>query len=414
MKNRAVDDARGVLCPDVHSTDEGTEYLGASIPLKWGESVVNILAYVHLRNIVNSTGAGRVARHLVENLVLLPGIHIDILADAGDHKKVIGQLGRPWTKLRYHLFETDTSVQQARWALTGTPRAERYWPEADVVYCTAESYVPTRSKRLVVTVHDAAIFEEEAHEPGYVLFKQRLKWRVLYSILARRADLLHTVSHYSAERLGHYFPAIRSRLRVVHNAAPERFFGPVSQKGEEFLEKTALKERPYILVPGGLQYRKNAESVLNSVTLLKSRLPNYRLVVAGHCEPRYAHRASTLGENILLTGFVDDEALCSLYQRATVVWFPSKYEGFGVPVLEAMACGVPVVTSNCTALPEIAGKAAILVSPNDLYGNLEAIETVCRDGALRDELILRGRTRARQFAWRTSAAKLLSHIRSIN
>jgi glycosyltransferase involved in cell wall biosynthesis len=221
------------------------------------------------------------------------------------------------------------------------------------------------------------------------------------------------LSYYSAERLAHYFPAIRSRLRVVYNAAPERFFGPASPEGEQFLEKMALRGRPYVLVPGGLQYRKNAEAVLNAVPLLRSRLRDFQLVVAGHSEARYVRRAKALGPDILLIGFADDEALCSLYHGARAVWFPSKYEGFGVPVLEAMACGTPVVTSNCTVLPEIAGDAAVLVPPDNLCYHVQAVETVCCDEAIRDELIARGRARARQFAWRTSAAMLPSHFRSI-
>jgi glycosyltransferase involved in cell wall biosynthesis len=374
---------------------------------------MKVLTYVHLRNILNSTGAGRVARQLTENIALDPDVQMHILADAGDHGKVFGKLDPPWTQLRYHLFESETSVQQARWALTGAPKAESYWPEADIVYCTGESYVPTRRQRLVVTVHDAAIFEEGAHKRDYPRFKQRLKWRLLYAILVRRADLFHTVSHYSAERLAHYFPAIRSRLRVVHNAAPERFFAPVSPEGEQFLEQAGLKNRPYILVPGGLHFRKNADTVLDAVALLRSRLRGYRLVVAGHSEQRYLERAGALGPDVVLTGFVDDEALCSLYHGARAVWFPSKYEGFGVPVLEAMACGAPVVTSDCTALPEVAGGAAVLVPPDVASSHVEALATVCDDGDFREALIARGRARASQFTWRTSATALVSHFRSI-
>jgi glycosyltransferase involved in cell wall biosynthesis len=366
-----------------------------------------------LRNIVNSTGAGRVARQLTENIARDPNVQVHILADAGDHAKVIGMLDRPWTQLPYHLFESDTSVQQARWALTGAPKAEHYWPEADIVYCTGESYVPTRRQRLVVTVHDAAIFEEGAHKRDYALYRQRLKWRLLYAILARRADLFHTVSNYSAERLAYYFPAIRSRLRVVYNAPPERFFAPVSPEGEQFLERVGLKNRPYILVPGGLHYRKNADTVLDALPLLRSRLRGYRLVVAGHSEQRYLQRATALGPDLLLTGFVDDEALCSLYHGARAVWFPSKYEGFGVPVLEAMACGAPVVTSDCTALPEVAGGAAVLVRPEEVSSHVEALATVCDGGEFRETLIARGRARAGKFNWHTSATSLLSHFRSI-
>jgi glycosyltransferase involved in cell wall biosynthesis len=124
-------------------------------------------------------------------------------------------------------------------------------------------------------------------------------------------------------------------------------------------------------------------------------------------------RASAVGPELQLTGFVDDEALCSLYHGARAVWFPSKYEGFGVPVLEAMACGAPVVTSDCTALPEVAGGAAVLVRPDAVSSHVEALTTVCDDGDFREALIAQGHTRANHFSWRTSATTLLSHFRSI-
>jgi glycosyltransferase involved in cell wall biosynthesis len=372
-----------------------------------------LLAYVHLRNIHQSTGAGRVARSLIENLVLEPDIQMHILADAGDHGKVVPKVGLPWTKFEYHLFQSDTSMQQARWALTGEPVAERYCPKADLVYCTGESYVPTRKQPLVVTLHDAAIFEHGAHKPSYSLLKQRLKWRLLYTILARRADLFHTVSHFSAERLGHYFPAIRSRLRVVYNAAPERFFAPVSPEGEQFLEQTGLKNTPYILLPGGLHYRKNAETALAAWSMPNRALQDYRLVVVGHSEAEYLSRARAFGRRVLLTGFVNDEVLCSLYHGAKAVWIPSHYEGFGVPVLEAMASGAAVVASDSSAIPEVAGNAAVLVPPKAVGSHLEALATVCENNQLREKLIALGHARAEQFRWRVSARRLLSSFRSI-
>jgi glycosyltransferase involved in cell wall biosynthesis len=354
-----------------------------------------------------------VARHLTENLARDPDVRVHILADAADHRRVVHNVGHPWTDFDYHLFESDTSAQQARWVFTASPKAELFWPEADVVYCTAESYVPTRSKRLAVTVHDAALFEKGAHEWSYQLSTQRWKWRLLYAILSRRADMFHTVSHYSADRLGHYFPLIRSRLRVVHNAPPDRFFEPVSAEGEQFVERAGLHDVPYILVPGGLHFRKNAEIVLDAWPLLREKLPGYKLIVVGHSQASYAARARALGSDVMLTGFVHDEALCSLYHRARCVWFPSQYEGFGIPILEAMACSAPVVASDCTAIPEVAGNAAVLVPPHIVHRHVEAIEAVCESSELRTSLVARGLARVKHFTWKASAAQLVSNLRSI-
>jgi glycosyltransferase involved in cell wall biosynthesis len=366
---------------------------------------VNVLAYVHLRNIHNSTGAGRVARQLTENVARRDDVNVHILADQADHQRIVTQVGQPWTSFPYHLFASDTSKQQARWLLTHRPKAEDFWPEAQIVHCTGESYVPTSHSRLVVTVHDAAYFERSAHRQNLSSLKQQLKWRLMFATLSRSVDVFHTVSDFSAERLATYFPAIRSRLRVIHNAVTERFFAPVNAAGEEFLSGNGLAEKRYVLVPGGLHYRKNAELILRAWPILEQRVSDMTLVISGHCHPELKARATGLPA-VQFTGFVNDDQLAALYGGAQVVWFPSRYEGFGLPVVEAMACGTAVVASNSSSIPEIAGAAALLVDPNSLEENVEALESVLTDSGLRERLRSAGRKRASQFTWPRAAAQL--------
>ena len=259
---------------------------------------VNLLAYVHLRNIYRSTGAGRVARQLIEHLAKRDDVDLHVLADPADHARIVPLVGAPWNRFPYHFFEHETSRQQARWFLLDRPRARQFWPEAQVVFCTAESYVPKGKARLAVTLHDAAYFEPDAHRRDRAFSSQRLKWQLLYRKLARRADLFHTVSHFSAERLGHFFPGIRSRLRVVPNAVTPHFFEPVTSTGLAYVAELGLGERPFVLVPGGLHFRKNAELVLTAWPLLRQLHPELMLAVVNHSDPVYIARAKVLERTV--------------------------------------------------------------------------------------------------------------------
>lgn len=366
---------------------------------------MNVLAYVHLRNIHRSTGAGRVARQLTEHVARRDQVNMHILADEADHSAIVPQVGQPWTTFPYHLFSSDTSKQQARWFLTHRPKAEDFWPQVQIVHCTGESYVPTSRSRLMVTIHDAAHFERSAHRRNFANIKQQLKWRLLFATLSRTVDIFHTVSEFSAERFATFFPGIRDRLRVIHNAVPQCFFGPVNSAGEEFIARHGLVGKRYVLVPGGLHYRKNADMILQAWPVLRERVSDLMLVVSGHCDPELVTRVQGL-KSVHLTGFVEDDELSALYHGAQAVWFPTRYEGFGLPVVEAMACGTAVVASNSSSIPEIAGKDAVLVSPNSLEENVDAIESVLNDSSLRERLRTQGRKRAAQFTWPVAAAKL--------
>ncbi len=375
--------------------------------------VLKVLAYVHLRNIHASTGAGRVARQLTEHLALRGDLRLRILADAGDHARIVPLVGAPWDQFDYSLFAADTSRQQARWLALNTPNAESFWPEAQLVFCTAESYVPARKARSVVTLHDAAYFEKDAHVRDAAFWKQSLKWRLMFARLSRNVDLFHTVSQFSADRLAHFFPSIRSRLRVVHNAVSPHFFDPVTAEGVTYLHLHGLNDRSLLLVPGGLHYRKNAELILTAASMLLERFPALTIAVVNHSNPAYAARAAALGPRFRMLGFVSDAALRALYGAATAVWFPSRYEGFGLPVVEAMACGAPVVASRASSLPEIAGDAALLTDPSRAEGHVEALGSILSDERVASELSLRGRKQASRFTWAISAHALTEHFNSL-
>ncbi len=371
---------------------------------------MNILSYVHLRNIYRSTGVGRVARELTEHLAQQPENHVEILADRGDYDRVISKVGEPWTSYNYHFFRHDTSLQQMLWFAADAPAAEHFWPATDVVYCTAESYVPVRRARLAVSCHDAQHFEPGIHKITPWLLKQRAKWRMLFDRLADEADLFHMISHYSAERTAHFFPRLRSRMCVVPNAASASFFQPPTDLGNQVLTTLGIAGRPYILVPGGLHHRKNADLILEAWPHLHARHPDLSLVVINHSNPMYLDRAKALGPSFILGGFQEEPQLVALYNAAQLVWFPTRYDGFGMPVIEAMACGTPVISSNTTGIPEVAGDAALLLSPENLDDHVDAISGLLADPRTRAHMSDRGRARAARYTWANSAQQLASEF----
>jgi glycosyltransferase involved in cell wall biosynthesis len=161
-----------------------------------------------------------------------------------------------------------------------------------------------------------------------------------------------------------------------------------------------------VLIPGGLHYRKNAELILQACPRLLARFPNLILAVPNHSDAAYAARAAAFAPRLRLLGFVEDSELHAVYINATVVWFPSLYEGFGLPVIEAMACGAPVVTNNVSALPEKAGGCVVLADPHDAEAHVHGIESLLTDSLARQQLAETGRAHASLFTW-TSAAEQL-------
>ncbi len=374
---------------------------------------MKVLSYVHLRNIHASTGAGRTARQIVEHMSPLPGMEMRILADKSDKDRILPLVGLPWTGYSYSTFQADTSRQQAKWFFLDRPVAEDYWPETQLVFCTAESYVPVRRARLAVTAHDASYFEEYGHKRDRRYWQTRLKWQMLFAKLSRKADLFHTVSQFSADRLAHFFPSIASRIRCVHNGVTPHFFQPVPQPGLDYVKQTGLTNRPFLLIPGGLHYRKNAELILEALPKLLREFPDLTIAIVNHTNPTYAERAQAFAPRVKLLGFVSDEALHALYAGARLVWFPSRYEGFGLPVVEAMACGTPVVASNSSSIPEIAGSAALLADPANAEAHIAAIASLLHDEKASGQLREAGRLRAAQFTWQRSAEELKRHFEAL-
>ncbi len=328
------------------------------------------------------------------------------LVDGRQYERIRGKLSNYWGSAGIIPHPHSRIPQQAKWCWLRKPLAESYWPELDIVYCPAESYVPTKQGRLVCTIHDVAPFEDSLYPDTRERRLQRLKWKVLINRMAKDAAAVVTVSDFSASRIRHFFPELGEKLCVIHNA-PHKVFHSPADEGCRSRIQAITEGCPYVLLPGGLSFRKNADLVLDALPSLFEALPDIKLVVAGSSGSACLDRLDAMGEApVKVVGYVSDADLNALYRNAIVVWFPSRYEGFGMPPLEAMTAGAPVVASRSSSLPEVLGDAAILCDVDDAAGHVDAISSVFNSIDGRDELCRRSKEQAALFSWRSSAERL--------
>jgi glycosyltransferase involved in cell wall biosynthesis len=256
---------------------------------------------------------------------------------------------------------------------------------ADVLHCPTYRGPIRSGVPMVVTVHDVAVFRHpEAFPPWTRNYSRRVVPRVL-----RAARRIVVVSEFTAAELESVLGVAREKVRVVPNAV-DAVFAPDGPRADG----------DYVLAVGTLEPRKNLARVIEATARL-----DLELRVAG---ARGWGGIDVRGDGVTWLGEVDDGELARQYRGALCVAYPSLYEGFGIPVIEAMACGAPVVTSAGGATEEVAGGAAVLVDPRDVVGIAAGIEEAV---ARRDELRALGLERARVFSWDESARRTLDVYR---
>ena len=227
----------------------------------------------------------------------------------------------------------------------------------------------------------------------------------LLPVSMRRAGLILTISEASRRDIVHYYPSVGHKIKVIPLAA-----GPVV----EARPAAAAIERytagaDFILAVGTVQPRKNISRLVQAyISLRRRNVTKARLIIVGrddwqHSEIHSLAVASPSADDIVFAGYLADELVAALYQTCAVFVYPSLYEGFGLPVLEAMACGAPVITSNVSSLPEIAGEAAILVDPQSVEQISAALESVLGNQELQEDLRRRGREQAKTYSWDQTA-----------
>ena len=266
----------------------------------------------------------------------------------------------------------------------------------DVVHSPSPLLIPSRRAARLITIHDVDFLRHPERGAREV----RRDYPVLARAHAHRADAVVVPSAHTGDEVARRLELPRDRIVVCPNGAPD----------------WPARSRPpatgHLLFVGTLAPRKNVDRLLAAYSLLRERRPDAPpLVLAGHSTPESRHTLARLTSpplagHVRHEGYVDDRRLRVLYEQAVLVVLPSLDEGFGIPALEAMTVGVPVVAAARGALPEVVGDAGLLVDPLDVTALADALERVLRDDQLRDRLSAAGGARARRFSWRASADAL--------
>jgi glycosyltransferase involved in cell wall biosynthesis len=288
-----------------------------------------------------------------------------------------------------------------RWDLTRRPLLPSSLASANVVHATNHGAVPPtrRGQALVVTVHDLAF----VHAPD--LFSRRWRWLYRAGLRAavRHADAIVTPSRSTAEDVVSHTGVDPAKLHVVPLAAAL----PSGALDAADVATRLMISRPYALFVGTLEPRKNLVRLVRAYRRAAGRGLPHALVLAGPMgwqhEPLMRELALSGPGEIVMTGRVSADELDALYRGADAFVYPSLYEGFGLPVVEAMARGVPTITSATSSLPEVAGDAAELVDPRSVRELTDALERVLTDTAHADSLAARGRAQAERFSWDETA-----------
>ncbi len=366
----------------------------------------------------NRRGIGNYALKLIQNLAEIDtNNEYVIYIDKEDVKKVLPQKSNFRTKT---IFPSNYLVWE-QFVLPIHAKKDK----VDILHCTGNTapiFLDERIK-LVSTIHDVMFLKDYSELPKSTSYYQRigrLYRKAIVPKTIRHLSMALTISEFSKnDILQHLRQLDHNKIKVVYTSANESF---VQVDKINSLQKIRTKfniDCNYILTLGAIDPRKNTELVIKTYLELKIKNNiNEKLLIVGIPNWKQSEfynivEESNFKEDILFVNFVSEEDLVLLYNCASIFLYPSLYEGFGIPLLEAMACGVPVVTSNVTSMPEIAGDAAFLINPHNGQELKAAVIKLLSDENLRNDLIARGLKQAKEYSWIKTAKQTLAIYESV-
>lgn len=283
----------------------------------------------------------------------------------------------------------------------------------DIIHCATSFVPPIKKTKTIVTVHDLVCMK---HPELLIISKDRVK--IIIKTI-QNADLILTISKNTQKDIIELLDIDKKKIVVIHLGIDPIFETKIDQQS---IKKTLERYRitfPYYLYVGNIDPRKNLRRLITAYgKFVKKKRDKGKLLLIGYRTSRGAEELSiiddlNLQERVIYLGYVPRADLPLLYAGAKIFIFPSIYEGFGFPVLEAMSCGVPVITSNTSSLPEIAGDSAYFVVPDSVDSIVEALDAVDSNEDLRLEMINKGLKRAKLFQWQYTASKTVDCYRRL-
>ncbi len=364
---------------------------------------MNVRVAVNVEQLLHEAPGG-IGRYTAELLRLLPAQGVDVTPFTARHSR--DDVRRA---LHAHALEgldpvilpLPAALLYDAWHVLGTAGPARRVAPVDLLHAPSPAVPPTGGLPLVVTVHDAApLVMPDAFTRRGVKFHRRG-----FAAAAKRARLVIAVSEFCADEVTTHTAIPRDRIRVVPNGVDR------VRASEEAVHRArsiyAIDDAPYVFWAGTFQPRKNVRTLLDAFARLDPAAVPHRLVLAGppgwKPDDADAGVARGLGDRVRLLGPVHREQLFPLFAGADLYAFPSRHEGFGIPVLEAMAQDTPVLCSDIPALREVAGDAARFVAPDDLDGWVDALDDLLGDADARASLVAAGNVRVANYSWERCA-----------
>lgn len=359
---------------------------------------------------INEFGVGTYTRNIIRALAQLDKDNKYFLLGPEQKVNEIGKLPQNFKAISVPPGETLRGELQCRAAVARL--------NCDLTHIPHLFWLPRRlSCPYVVTVHDLLDHMYRAHRASSI--KRSLHFHFTRSVL-KHAARIFAVSRFTKTEIQNLFGINPGKIEVVYNAIDQRFLtGHASDADRQFLAERYQVTYPFLLYAGRISPHKNLVRIIEAFAALKADLvkqdlfPDLKLIIIGdelskHPDLRRTVVRGGVQNDVRFMGFVPIEVLRIFYDLAKVFVFPSLYEGFGLPPLEAMAHGTPVLTSNTSSIPEVVGNAAVMVNPENVFEIMRALQRVLLDQSLREKMRQRGYEQVKKFSWENSAAEVLA------